>query len=486
MGFRDDIEGIKEYLPSVPERQTFLFSATVSPAIRQIARSSLATNHTFINCVSDDSSPVHAHVAQYHTVLPSASEQIPHLLRLIAHDQLTNPAASKVIVFLPTTNMTRLFATILRELSQTTLPAGRRTRIFELHSKRRMESRTSTSDAFRADKSGASVLITSDVSARGVDYPNVSRVIQLGVPASTNQYVHRVGRTGRANTEGRGDLVLLPWEMGFINTSLNGLPLKPLTSKELISQVEELAEAFDTNPPEFFANAPTPPAPPHFRDGRGSHAAARPKHHLFVKSVHPVVQDVERTAREFLGSIDEEAVRETFMSNLGFYVGLASDLRLGKMEIVEGCKVWATEGLGLGEAPYVSATFLQRIGVERERQRKPAFGAKRGGGGNFERSGPSAWAQRGQQRLRSGGEGYKQESFGGREGGGYGRKDSGYKRDSFGDREGGYGRKDSGYKRDSFGDREGGGYGRKDSGYKRDPDAKRREGWGKGRSDRPF
>ena len=482
MGFRDDIEGIKEFLPPVPERQTFLFSATVSPAIRQIARSSLATNHTFINCVSDDSSPVHAHVAQYHTVLPSASEQIPHLLRLIAHDQLTNPAASKIIVFLPTTNMTRLFATILREVSETTLPAGRRTRVFELHSKRRMESRTSTSDAFRADKSGASVLITSDVSARGVDYPNVSRVIQLGVPANTDQYVHRVGRTGRANTEGRGDLVLLPWEMGFINTSLSGLPLKPLTAKELTSQVEELAEAFDANPREFFADAPTPPPPPYLRDGRGSHAAARPKHLLFVKSVHPVVQDIERTAREFLGSIDEEAVRETFMSNLGFYVGLASDLRLGKMDIVEGCKVWATEGLGLGEAPYVSAMFLQRIGVERERAKKPAFGAKRSGG--FERSGPSAWAQRGQQRLRRGEEGNK--SFGDRERGGYGRKDSGYKRDSFGDRDGGgYARKDFGYKRDSFGDG-GGGYTRRDSGYKRDLDGKRQEGWGKERRDRPF
>ena len=228
-------------------------------------------------------------MAQYRTVLPRASEQIPHLLRLIAHDQLTNPAASNIIVFLPTANMTRLFAMILRGLSGTTLPAEQCTPIFELHLKRTMESRTSTSDAFRTDKSGASVLIISAVSARGVDYPKVSRVIQLGVPASTNQYIYRVGRTGRANMEGWSDLVLLPWEMGFINTSLSGLPLKPLTAKRSTSQVKEPTGACDANPREFFADAPTPPLPLYSRDGHRSHPAARPKDLLFVKSVHPVV-----------------------------------------------------------------------------------------------------------------------------------------------------------------------------------------------------
>jgi len=44
----------------------------------------------------------------------------------------------------------------------------------------------------------------------------VSRIIQVGIPASFEQYIHRVGRTGRTGGfVGRGDLVLLPWEVGF-------------------------------------------------------------------------------------------------------------------------------------------------------------------------------------------------------------------------------------------------------------------------------
>lgn len=64
--------------------------------------------------------------------------------------------------------------------------------------------------------SGASVLLTSDVSARGFDYPGVTRVIQAGIPSSTEQYVPRIGRTCRTVSQGRGDLVLLNWKVGFV------------------------------------------------------------------------------------------------------------------------------------------------------------------------------------------------------------------------------------------------------------------------------
>jgi len=128
MGFRDDIDAIADYLPKTPERQTFLFSATVSRSIQQVARATLDKKHMFINTVSDSDSPVHTRIPQYHTVLPSATEQIPHTLRLLAHDQLINPGKSKAIVFLPTTKMTQLFATLIRELSKTVLPLARRAR----------------------------------------------------------------------------------------------------------------------------------------------------------------------------------------------------------------------------------------------------------------------------------------------------------------------------------------------------------------------
>jgi len=394
MGFRDDIEAIKEFLPPVPERQTFLFSATVSRSIQQVARSTLAPNHRYINCVTENSSPVHAHVDQYHTVLPSAGHQIPHILRLIAHDQLSNPGLSKTIVFLPTTKMTQLFATLIRELSQTTLPAGRNTRVYEIHSKRTQDSRTSTSQSFRGDKSGASVLVTSDVSARGIDYPGVTRVIQVGIPGGTEQYVHRVGRTGRAGTQGRGDLVLLPWEIGFVTWQLTEVPLKPLTIHELTAQVNDLAAKFDENPAEFFANAPIASAGG--RQARGRPTITGPK--MFTGPVTAVLEDVERNLGDLLQKLDEEAVRETFMSLLGYYMAKTPELRTQKSVVIEGCRSWSVDACGLPTPPYVSESFLQKLGFSEGRTKY--FGrVQQDRGSRYDRVG-SSWEGRGQQNLK--------------------------------------------------------------------------------------
>jgi ATP-dependent RNA helicase MSS116, mitochondrial len=392
MGFRDDIEGIKQFLPPTPQRQTFLFSATVSREIQQVARSTLHRNHLFINTVSDKESPVHAHVHQFHTVLPSAAEQIPHTLRLIAHDQLSNPGKSKIIVFLPTTKLTQLFSTVLRELSKTSLPSLRDTHVYEIHSKRTQESRMSTSDAFRQDKTGASILVTSDVSARGVDYPGVTRVIQLGIPAGTEQYIHRVGRTGRAGTAGRGDLVLLPWEVGFLSWQLDGVPLKPITLNELKAQVNSLAETYDADPMTAFKNVPVV-APTNVRRPDRN----RPK--PYSPGQQKLLDNIPAAVDGILPSLDEEAVKETFASMLGYYMSKSPELRVQKNVIVQGCKDWTTEACGLPVPPYVSETFLQRLGFSDGRTKR--FGQSYG----LDRRGAPPkntvhWAGRGRQSLK--------------------------------------------------------------------------------------
>jgi len=63
------------------------------------------------------------------------------------------------------------------------------------------------------------------VSARGVDYPGVTKVIQVGVPTSRDIYIHRIGRTGRAGKEGEAVLVLAPFEEGFLR-DLKDIPIK--------------------------------------------------------------------------------------------------------------------------------------------------------------------------------------------------------------------------------------------------------------------
>ncbi|PSR78593.1 hypothetical protein PHLCEN_2v7340 [Hermanssonia centrifuga] len=355
MGFREEISAIADFLPQKPERQTFMFSATVSREIQQVAREILNKNHLFVNCVSEDSSPVHAHVPQYHTVLPSAGHQIPHLLRILAHDQLINPQKSKSIIFLPTTKMTQLFSTLLRELSKTMLPAGRQTHVYEIHSKRTQASRTRMSDTFRADTSRASILVSSDVSARGVDYPGVTRIIQVGIPSRAEQYVHRVGRTGRGDKSyGRADLILLPWEIGFVTWQLTNIPLKPLTVNELSTQVKALAEKFDET---------SQPATPYA----------------------PVLDKFDHHIASLLDQLDGDAIRETMMSMLGYYIPHSDQLRVQKEVMLAGLKEWAVHACGLPTPPHISATFLEKLGISDSRKRNRSsfdFNRNKGRGDN--------------------------------------------------------------------------------------------------------
>ncbi|EJD05523.1 DEAD-domain-containing protein [Fomitiporia mediterranea MF3/22] len=380
MGFREDIEAIAQELPQAPERQTFVFSATISKAIQQIARRTLSKNHMFINTVSDEDSPVHAHVPQYHTVLSSAADQLPHTLRLIAHDQLTNPGKSKIILFLPTTKLTQLFSTLLRELTRSVLPAGRETTIYELHSKKSMESRTRTSDRFRNDKSGACVLITSDVSARGVDYPGVTRVIQLCIPASPDQYVHRVGRTGRTGggSQGRGDLVLLPFEHSYVQGELNHVPLKPVTTNDLAKQVSEMAAQHDEDPKAFFPPALETKPKSAFERGRGrSGERERAPLTRYPGRVAPRLEALNEEIQQVLSLAEEEDIKETFASMLGFYVARCDELRAPRNAVLDGLRDWSTQGVGLEKPPYVSEAFLAKIGFAGERKYEQRSGGSR-------------------------------------------------------------------------------------------------------------
>ncbi|KAI0040350.1 DEAD-domain-containing protein [Auriscalpium vulgare] len=428
MGFRDEIDAIKEYLPEVPERQTFMFSATLSKPIQQVARSVLARDHHYIDVVPKDDSPVHAHIPQYHTVLPSAEDQVPHILRLVAHDQLINAGRSKVIIFLNTTKQTQLFATLFRELAKVTLPAARNTQIYEIHSKRPQEGRTNTSNMFRKDEGGASILVTSDVSARGVDYPGVTRVIQVGMPGGTEQYIHRVGRTGRAGTTtGRGDLVLLPWEIGFVSWQLTDVPLKPLPTNELTSQVSELAAKYDANPEEFFKGIKLNDKP-HHDPRRRFNTGPR----LYPNTQAKTHEELPSKLAALLENVDEDAIKETLGSLLGYYLAKAPELRVQKEVIVQGLKDWTTGAMGLPTPPYISAALLERLGYKDGRTRN--FGGERKR--SFPSRNESHWMGRGSTKGREGG-GFQGEREGGfradREGGFRAGREGGFR----GDREGG-------------------------------------------------
>lgn len=231
MGFRNDILSIIGHLQK--NRQTLLFSATLPPALRKIMGSILKPNYVTIDCIHDADIQTHVHVDQVcilhltvfhrifyfsrswfcspsfqtHAVVPFDRVVISVLevLRLAQNDP-----NHKIIVFFSTARLTGYFASLLTAMNIS---------VVEIHSRKSQSVRNKASEKFRKLKSG--VLLTSDVSARGVDYPNVTHVIQIGLPDNADQYVHRVGRTGRAGKIGKGYLILAEFERGFIKELKN-------------------------------------------------------------------------------------------------------------------------------------------------------------------------------------------------------------------------------------------------------------------------
>ncbi|KAI3711463.1 hypothetical protein L2E82_41569 [Cichorium intybus] len=226
MGFRKDIETIIAAVPK--QRQTLLFSATVPPEVRQICHIALKRDHEYINTVEEGGEETHTQVQQKHLVAPLDKQF--SLLYALLKDHIADDGDYKVLVFCTTAMVTKLVADLLSQL---------KLNVREIHSRKSQSYRTQVSDEFRRSK--GLILVTSDVSARGVDYPDVTLVIQVGLPADKAQYIHRLGRTGRKGKEGQGILLLAPWEEFFLST-LRDLPISkaevPLVDPDTKKKVE--------------------------------------------------------------------------------------------------------------------------------------------------------------------------------------------------------------------------------------------------------
>lgn len=210
MGFRQELQKIAVHLPDrkqVP-RQLLLFSATIPPGVREVAGLD-PKNARFINTLSEEESNTHAHVSQESVVVDSWADALPATLALILEEIARLPLAAKVIVFSPTARAAGLAAELFRTPAVTRrleTAANGSFPIGEIHSRKSQSARVKATSDFAA--APRAVLFSSDVAARGVDFPGVSCVLQVGLPASGEQYVHRIGRTGRAGAEGKGAIVL--------------------------------------------------------------------------------------------------------------------------------------------------------------------------------------------------------------------------------------------------------------------------------------
>lgn len=215
MGFKQELQRILTHLPE--KRQTMLYSATISKEIRQnLGDFALSPEYDIIDTVGKDDVNTHIHVKQSALITPYEG-QLQVLQNLLETHKAAN--SGKVIVFLPTTKQTMIYAQLLKYL----LP---KRVVHEIHSRKSQDQRSRIASRFRSSRDG--ILVTSDVSARGVDYPGVSLVVQIGVPSTREQYIHRLGRTGRAGREGEGIIVMAPFENEFLKKDIADLPVEKL------------------------------------------------------------------------------------------------------------------------------------------------------------------------------------------------------------------------------------------------------------------
>ena len=183
MGFIDDIEKICGRLP--PRRQTMLFSATMSKEIERLTKKFLTDP---VQIQASRQSSTADTIDQKLIRVGSKPEDKREALRarIAAADGLTN-----AIIFC---NRKRDVATLARSLERHGFSVG------GLHGDMDQKSRTETLDAFKNNR--LTLLVASDVAARGLDIPAVSHVFNFDVPVHAEDYVHRIGRTGRAGRSG--------------------------------------------------------------------------------------------------------------------------------------------------------------------------------------------------------------------------------------------------------------------------------------------
>lgn len=187
-GFLRDIQRILTLLPK--ERQTLLFSATFSPEIQQLAQS-MQQNPVRISVDPGISSPTTITHAYYVVPAEQSRTQLVHTLLQ------TVKTGERSMVFCDQKYKVRRLAAKL---------GGEHASVGSITGNHSQAQRERTLGAFRAGRIRS--LVATDVAARGLDIPDVAQVIHYELPTNPNSYVHRTGRTGRAEKEGSTYLIL--------------------------------------------------------------------------------------------------------------------------------------------------------------------------------------------------------------------------------------------------------------------------------------
>ncbi|NID12304.1 DEAD/DEAH box helicase [Fibrivirga algicola] len=222
LGFRAQLKIILDLLP--PKRQNLLFSATITPDVELLIE-------TFFNSpVRVEAAPVGtplAGISQMAYPVPNFNTKTNLLQLLLERDESMN----RVLVFVST----KALADLLHDEMVDRFPDG----IGVIHSNKAQVKRFEAVNQFQDGT--IRVLIATDIVARGIDVANVSHVINFDLPEEPESYIHRIGRTGRADKKGIAIAFITDAEQDrqtAIETLMNyPIPMVPVPADLLISPV---------------------------------------------------------------------------------------------------------------------------------------------------------------------------------------------------------------------------------------------------------
>ncbi|KAK3685236.1 P-loop containing nucleoside triphosphate hydrolase protein [Podospora appendiculata] len=203
--------------------QGMCFSATLPPSINKVLHLVLKPNHVRLSTIDKDEVPTVDAIPQSLLAVNSIDDVFPALHSLLSCEKYDNPML-KAVIFSSTARQAALMYQIF---GHTGGAAPGKIPVYQMHSRMNQAARNRTVEEFKAAQSG--LLFASDVVGRGMDFPDVGLVVQIGLPSDTEQYVHRVGRTGRAGKLGRAVIVLIPEELSFVRNNRQ-FPIKETTT----------------------------------------------------------------------------------------------------------------------------------------------------------------------------------------------------------------------------------------------------------------
>ncbi|KAH7912865.1 DEAD-domain-containing protein [Hygrophoropsis aurantiaca] len=232
MGFARTLSALLSHLPK--SRQTLLFSATQTQSVSQLARLSLKDPVPIgVNQPGESSSATPASLSQHYSVCPLDKKLD------ILWSFLKTHLHSKILVFLSSGKQVRfVFETFCKMHPGVPL--------LHLHGKQKQSARLTMYTKFTSSQHA--VLFATDIAARGLDFPSVDWVVQVDAPEDADTYIHRVGRTARYESAGKGLLLLLPSEEEGMKSALEkkgikveNIKIRPSKTQSIQNQLQNLA-----------------------------------------------------------------------------------------------------------------------------------------------------------------------------------------------------------------------------------------------------